>query len=272
MIAARLFTRGEKMNNSPTARHFARRTADKQAAFFLSHLRPGMALLDCGCGPGAITFGLAAVVAPGEVVGIDLESERIAQAQSSAAQAAVTNVRFEVSDVYTLPFPDDSFDAVFSHAVFMHLRDPMAALREMYRVLKPGGVIGIRDCDYTGYLVAGGDPILLNYWPLASKWIEHRGGNAYRAKHLRALLQQADFVNVHASASYDSFGTAEGTQHWGSVMAAYMRDENIVREFEEFGLATRLDLEKMASAWQAWGETPGAFHASAFGEVVGWKE
>src|SRR5262245_892986 len=118
-------------DNNPSIRHHGRRTAEKQAAFFLPHLRSGMKLLDCGCGPGSITLGLAAAVARGEVVGVDLDSEKIAQAQGSAAKALVTNLRFETADIYALPFPDASFDAVFSHAVFQHLRDPMAALREI---------------------------------------------------------------------------------------------------------------------------------------------
>jgi ubiquinone/menaquinone biosynthesis C-methylase UbiE len=50
-----------------------RRTAAREGAFFLPHLRPGMRVLDCGCGPGSITVGLAAAVAPGQAVGIDLE-------------------------------------------------------------------------------------------------------------------------------------------------------------------------------------------------------
>ena len=49
-----------------------RRTAARSAAFLLPHLRPGMRLLDFGCGPGSITVGLAGVVAPGEVVGVDI--------------------------------------------------------------------------------------------------------------------------------------------------------------------------------------------------------
>ena len=58
-------------------RNQQRRTAEDQGAFFIQHLRPGMKVLDCGCGPGTITVGLADVVNPGQVVGIDVGQEVI---------------------------------------------------------------------------------------------------------------------------------------------------------------------------------------------------
>ena len=58
-----------------------------------SRARSGMTLLDCGCGPGTLTLGLAAAVAPGQVVGIDLEPGMIARAIATAAERQVANVR-----------------------------------------------------------------------------------------------------------------------------------------------------------------------------------
>ena len=63
-----------------TVQHYASRTAVQQAAFFLPYLRPGMSLLDCGCGPGTITIGLSHAVAPGQVVGIDIEPNLVEHA------------------------------------------------------------------------------------------------------------------------------------------------------------------------------------------------
>src|SRR5215207_5414518 len=84
----------------------ATRTVAREAAFLLPHLRPGMRLLDVGCGPGSITVGLAAVLAPGEVVGLDLRPEPLAQARAEASRRGIANVRFEVGSAYALPFPD----------------------------------------------------------------------------------------------------------------------------------------------------------------------
>ena len=110
------------------------REAARQAAFILPHLRSGMTLLDCGCGPGTITLGLAEAVAPGEVVGIDLEPGMVELANGFAKERSITNARFEVADIGSLPFPNDSFDAAFSCAVLEHVADPLQALREIHRV------------------------------------------------------------------------------------------------------------------------------------------
>src|SRR5215212_7623854 len=72
------------------------RRADKWISFFLPHLRSGMALLDCGCGVGSITLDLAELVAPGQVVGIDLGETQLNVARQSAQQRQIQNVRFEM--------------------------------------------------------------------------------------------------------------------------------------------------------------------------------
>jgi ubiquinone/menaquinone biosynthesis C-methylase UbiE len=82
----------------------ALRTAAKEGAFFLPFLRPGMRVLDVGCGPGSITLGLAEKVAPGEVVGIDFQPSQVAQAKALSAERGVTNTRFEVATFTGFPF------------------------------------------------------------------------------------------------------------------------------------------------------------------------
>lgn len=82
------------------------RTAANFAVFFLPHLWPELRLLDCGCGPGSITLGLAAAVAPSETVGIDWEAKRIKVAKQHGVQEGITNVRFAVANVDELPFAD----------------------------------------------------------------------------------------------------------------------------------------------------------------------
>lgn len=115
------------------------RTATEWVPFFLPHLRPGMSLLDCGCGVGSITLDLAERVAPGQVVGVDLDESQIAMARAEAERRGLSNVRFEVASIYELPFPNGSFDAALAHTLLFHLHDPLRALRVLRQMLKPAG-------------------------------------------------------------------------------------------------------------------------------------
>jgi SAM-dependent methyltransferase len=135
-----------------------RRSAETHAAFVLPRLAPGTRLLDCGCGPGAITVGLAQRVAPGLVVAVDREPSQTALTAERAAAEGVDNVEVQVADVAALPFPEGSFDAVFAHALLEHLSRPAEALAEMRRVLAPGGMIALAAPDFGGFLLAPPDP------------------------------------------------------------------------------------------------------------------
>src|SRR5690348_16295162 len=109
----------------------ARRTAQSHASFLLPYLKPGMRLLDCGCGPGTITAGLASSIYPAEVVAMDMETSQLDLAKSQLEQLAVQNVSFSIGTAYAAPFPDASFDVVFAHAVFEHLKNPLRACQAL---------------------------------------------------------------------------------------------------------------------------------------------
>ena len=256
---------------------WARRTAERNAAFLLPHLTPGMRLLDAGCGPGSITLGLAERVAPGEVVGIDISTERLEQARGLAAERGEgsTNVRFEEADVYALPFEDATadtgFDAAFMHAVLQHLSDPLAALREVRRVLRPGAVIGISDADHgTGIVWPPSDAIDASF-ELAVRLREHDGGTPYAGRMLRALLHDAGFERVTSKAVAGSDGgPAEVNAYMASWQAAYFEEPAVVARLTSLGMATEAELREMAAAWRAWGEAPGSFAIRVGCEAVGW--
>ena len=113
----------------------------------LLHLQPGQRVLEVGCGNGMFLPELAEKVgSAGKVVGIDHAESFVLDARRKVAAAGLsTLVAVEQADAYRLPFDDDVFDAAHCERVLMHLDDPDAALREMARVVRPGGVVVAAD-------------------------------------------------------------------------------------------------------------------------------
>src|ERR1019366_8507350 len=119
------------------------RTAANSAGYLMPLLRPGASMLDVGCGPGTITSDLAGLVAPGPVIGVDASADVIAEAQALARSdgPGAASLSFEVGDLFNLRFDDATFDVVHAHQVLQHVGDPVAALVEMRRVCRPGGIV-----------------------------------------------------------------------------------------------------------------------------------
>lgn len=135
-------------HDSETKALFLKRTFDTSAGFLSDYLKPGVSIIDCGCGPGNITIELAKRVAPGLVIGIDADESSLAMARKSANEQDVDNATFKLSDIYKLPYKNDTFDIAYSHAVFSNLQKPVQALIEYTRVVKSGGFVAVRESDY----------------------------------------------------------------------------------------------------------------------------
>jgi len=250
----------------------AARTAEREAAFFLSQLREGMRLLDMGCGSGSITVGLAAAVAPGEVVGIDVEPAVIERARGRAEDGAVPNLSFEVGSAYALPFPDGTFDAVFAHTLLQHVRDAPTVLRQARRVLKPGGVIGLREGDWGTWVIAPPSDAIEQAIALYLRLWEHNGGNPRVGRLHRTLLHDAGFPRSVASGTTLTAGTTTATHTFADFAADIVESPSFVEQVAALGWADKGALDTLARGCRTWGDQPGAFSTLVMCETVGWRD
>jgi SAM-dependent methyltransferase len=245
------------------------KAASREGAFFLPHPRAGMRVLDAGRGPGSITVGLAEVVAPGEVIGVDLRPAMVEQARARAAGRDVANVRFEVANVYALPFPDGAFDAALACGLLIGLREPVAALREIRRVLRPGGGVGLRDADMGADIFTPMTPLLERWWALRPRILRRDGGQPLGRHHRRRLLE-AGFARAEAWASPSNGGSpAEARQH-----AAFFKAQltGQARPAIAAGWLDQSTVDAIAGELDRWAERPDAFSARIWCEAVGWVD
>ncbi|MGZ4688686.1 MAG: methyltransferase domain-containing protein [Acidimicrobiia bacterium] len=244
------------------------RTAENSAGYLLARLTPGLDLLDVGCGPGTITIDLAGRVAPGAVVGIDRVAEVVAQAEELRRSRGIENVRFATGDVYSLDLADASFDVVHAHQVLQHLREPVAALRELRRVLRPGGTLAVRDSDYAAFVWAPGDPMLDRWNELYHAITTRNGAEADAGRYLLGWVQEAGFNEVEAGSSTWTFADPERRAWWGSLWADRVELSSFAEQAVAYGLSDAGELAEIAGAWRHWAEQPDGYFAVLHGEVL----
>lgn len=257
-------------HHASVVRSHARRTAATSAAYLLPLLEPGQRLLDVGCGPGSITVDLARAVSPGEVVAVDRAPAAVALAQEAARAAGATNVVTQVADVLTLPFADGAFDVVHAHQVLQHLTDPVAALREMRRVTRPGGVVAVRDADYAATTWFPASAGLDEWLALYHEVTEASRTEADAGRRLLhwALAAGFDAEHLTPGASAWCFATPEDRAWWAGTWAERVTASGFAERALAAGLADDVALEELAEAWRTWGEAPDGWFAVLHGELI----
>ncbi len=242
------------------------RTVENSAAYITPYLVRGSDVLDVGSGPGTITVDMARRVIPGRVVGLDSAQTAVTSATRSAG--GLSNVTFIAGDATAIPFEDDSFDVVHAHQVLQHLPDPVAALREFRRVVKPGGVVGVREVDYIGTVWYPELEGLTRWMELYQQTARANGGEPNAGRRLTSWATAAGFTDVEATATIWSFTSGADRDWWGTSWSERILHSEFASSALRHGHATVAELEEISRAWLAWRDDPNATFFMPHGEII----
>ena len=243
------------------------RTAENSAAYLLPRLGPGLSLLDVGCGPGTLTADLAARVAPGRVVGIDVSAEVVEQARAHVAERGL-DVELVAGDVRDPTLGLGPFDVVHAHQVLQHLRDPVEALRAMAALTRPGGLVAVRDSDYPAFAWAPADERLDRWLEVYLAVTRRNGAEAAAGRHLPAWARAAGLVDATFTTSTWTFSTPADRAWWGDLWADRIVATTIAEQAVAYGVATATELADIAEGWRWWAAQPDAVFVILHGELL----
>jgi ubiquinone/menaquinone biosynthesis C-methylase UbiE len=244
------------------------RTAANSAAYLLPHLPPGTRLLDVGCGPGTLTADLARRVAPGVVTGIDVAATAISEAEAHAREAGVANVAFVTGDFRDAGLARASFDAVHAHQVLQHLRDPAGALAAMAALAAPGGLVAVRDADYSAMTWAPAYPSIQRWLDVYLAVARRNGAEPNAGRWLLRWAHGAGLTDVAYSTSTWTFATPQDRAYWGGQWADRVVASSFAEQAVAYGIATPSELAAIAGAWREWAAEPDGVFVVVHGELL----
>ncbi len=246
------------------------RSAERSCGFFRDRIGPASRILDCGCGPGSITTGLARWAPDGEAVGIDIGAEQLEGARAIAREQGVTNVTFRQGSIFDLPFADDSFDVVFSQTVLFHVPHPEKALAEIKRVLRPGGLVALRDGINASVFIWPDEPLVRELGRVVRLGALRSGGNPDVGRELGTLLHAAGFDDVFFTLGVEQPERPEERAQYFSLVAGLLEGDLAQLALSE-GWSTRERLSAAAARCRELASEPGSIWAIPFGQATARK-
>lgn len=255
------------------------RTVENSCPHLLPHLNnPSLKIFDVGCGPGTISVDLASRVPKGFVYAIDPSADVISKAQQHAEEKGVTNVKFIVGDIFDweeilidgIGIAEGTFDIVHAHQVLQHVQDPLSALRNMKRLAKPGGIVAVRDVDYSAMTWYPEMPGLRAWSDLYIDVAKGINCDPNIGKRLHALAMEAGFQrrDIEASGAVWVFSTPEERAWWCGLWAERTLHSNFKKSCIESGRATEEDLEKIAETWREFEKKEDGWFSAMNGQVI----
>lgn len=276
------YSMNEKYSDGIQSSHWkyhGKRSIDTVGGFFIPFIKNGACGLDAGCGTGSITASMLKYVGEdGKMVGIDINAEALEVARE---KYPFSGLQFTEGNLYNLPFEDNTFDFVFSHGVLIHCKDPSVILKELLRVLKPDGAIGISAVDHDSILIYPDDSGLLKksielqekLWEAGSGWgaTADEGSNLHLGKALCRLLVDAGFSDVVGYARCECYGDKKAISGNAESEISTLTSAQFIQRALELSLVSKEDLDGMVDAWKRFSVTSGAFRVKTICEATATK-
>lgn len=257
------YSLSERESQDPRRRHVHSHPTDNEPSLIKGHCHSG-------CGPGTITVDIASRVPDGHVTGVDYAPEPLEGARAHAAEKNVKNVEFSVADVFSLPFPDDTFDITFAHHVIQHTTDPVRALREMRRVTKPGGIVANREGDLSFFTYYPENEALsrLNQW--FGQLARANGCEPYAGRRVHAWARQAGFEmsRITRTATTWCYSTPEEREFWAMAGVNRLQNSKMPESLKKFGLGTDDEIKEVVQALKDWMADEDGWFALIHGEII----
>jgi len=227
-----------------------RRTLKRDHRRLAELLRPGLVVLDVGCGTGAITAGIANAVGPGgRVIGIDRDEALLNLAREE--HAMMPNLQFECCDAATLPFRAQ-FDIVTAARTLQWIADPGLAISNMKQAAKAAGMLVVLDYNHATNSWAPDPPHgFQRFYRAFLAWRDANGWDNQMADHLPRLFQSAGLVDVETRIEDEVVERGgpefvEGAALWAEVI------EKLGRQIVTARFCTEFELEEARESYQAW--------------------
>jgi SAM-dependent methyltransferase len=216
-------------------------------------LRPGLAVLDVGCGTGAITAGIAkAVGASGYVIGIDRDEALLARARRE--HGTLPNLRFQCGDVLALSF-HAQFDIVTAARTLQWVAEPALAISKMKQAARPAGVLVVLDYDHASNRWEPDPPReFKQFYGAFLRWRQANGWDNEMASHLPELFRSAGLVNVRSRVQDEAIERGgpdfdERAGLWSEVI------ENVGEQLAKAGFCTESQLREARERYNSWVKT-----------------
>ena len=247
------------------------RTVENSAQFLVEYLKDSSFVLDAGCGPGNISAGISELLPNGKVIGIDFSSIIIDQAKSEFPTSKYGNLEFQQGDIYQLDFADNTFDIVYMHQVLQHLQHPVLALTELRRVLKPGGILAVRDADYQAFTWYPQLPELDRWGILYREVTQRNGAESNGGRFLKAWVMQAGLQVIDVSCTTWVFSNERDRNWWGESWSKRILESDFAKQSLAYGLSNIGELEEISQAFLNWAKDSSGVFTIPNMEVIATK-